>query len=94
MPSNQSGLWDREVEDQDLEDAGLVLLDAEKRRTYREVEKAKKTVKERVAAHGLKNGERLRCGQLIFPGRKVERGENVIGAFSVVTAKRPTRVPE
>lgn len=64
----QVGLWDREIEDQDLEYALSVIRDHDNRAIVREVNGARKAIKAALARVELREGERLRCGRFVLVG--------------------------
>ena len=84
----QAGLWDREVENAELLAAAQTLSDAETIAYHKAFEAAKKTEKSILESLDLKAGERLRCGEFVWTGRLIEREDNTIPAFRVVSGKR------
>ncbi len=88
----QSAFFDREVEDPVLEEAAETVLKTELTVSVRKYNKAKRTMKARVKANNLQDGERLRCGAYIIDGKERAGSAPQFDDWRVVVGK-PRRVP-
>ena len=91
----QSGMWDRDVEDPELEQACETLLDDDTLEKVRLHRQATQTKKDRLKFHGIKPEERLRAGEYVIPGKLYEGGggDKPTAAWSAVSG-RPKRIAD
>ncbi len=91
----QSGMWDRDIEDPELEAACETLLDEDTLVVVRNHRQAIQVKKDRLKFHGIKPEERLRIGEYVIPGKLYEGGggDKATAAWSSVSG-RPKRLAD
>lgn len=92
----QVGMWEREIENADLEHACKVLWDAQNdsdlQAELKRINQAKQTRKDRLREVGLGAGERLRVGPFVITGVKREGGGFEIPEWESVTVSDVQRL--
>jgi len=83
----QGGLFDREVFDQELEEACRIALDEDNKEIVKAVRKAKQTIKKKAGQLEISADERVRVGDFILEGNSMHRETVEIPAWDSVTAK-------
>lgn len=81
---SQAGLFDREIESDELEGAIEDYLNTQE--DAKANAKAKKTIKSVTEQYDLREGERLRVGRFVIVGKRRSGGGFEVPAWSKVTA--------
>ncbi len=81
----QTGMWDRTIEDAELENALDEMQESEE--AHQTYGKARARMLARVRFHELRDGERVRCGEFVIEGKARNGGGFEVPAWSSITAK-------